>query len=67
MLSLFADLSDRATERKIRGVRSIDSRPIVRRIRRSHGVGAARGTEITVLIDDKSYEGSGRLSGRRRP
>jgi type VI secretion system protein ImpG len=59
ILALFADMSDSATERKIRGVRSIDSRPIVRRIRRSHGVGAARGTEITILIDDKSYEGSG--------
>ena len=33
MLSLFADLSDSATERKIRGVRSVDSRPVVRRIR----------------------------------
>jgi type VI secretion system protein ImpG len=59
MLALFADMSDSATDRRIRGVRSIDSRPIVRRIRRGHGVGAARGIEITVLIDDKSYEGSG--------
>jgi type VI secretion system protein ImpG len=58
MLALFADMSDSATERKIRGIRSVESRPIVRRIRRNHGVGAARGTEITVLIDDKSYEGS---------
>jgi len=59
MLSLFADMSDNATERKIRGIRSVDARPIVRRIRRGHGVGAARGLEITVLIDDKAYEGSG--------
>jgi type VI secretion system protein ImpG len=59
MLALFADMSDSATERKIRGIRSVDSRPIVRRVRRAHGVGAARGTEITLLIDDKSYEGSG--------
>jgi type VI secretion system protein ImpG len=59
MLALFADMSDSATERRIRGIRSIDSRPIVRRIRRSDGVGAARGSEITLLIDDKSYEGSG--------
>ena len=58
MLALFADMSDSATERKIRGIRSVESRPIVRRIRRNHGVGAARGTEITVLIDDKSFEGS---------
>ena len=33
MLSLFADLADSATERKIRGVRSVDSRPVVRRVR----------------------------------
>jgi type VI secretion system protein ImpG len=59
ILALFADMSESATERKIRGIRSIDSRPIVRRIRRNHSVGAARGTEITILIDDKSYEGSG--------
>jgi type VI secretion system protein ImpG len=59
MLALFADMADGATERKIRGIRSMDARPIVRRIRRPDGVGAARGTEITLLIDDKSYEGSG--------
>ena len=62
MLALFADMSDSATERKIRGIRSIDARPIVRRIRRNHSVGAARGTEITILIDDKAYEGSGPFS-----
>jgi type VI secretion system protein ImpG len=59
VLALFADLSDAATERKIRGLRSVDSRPIVRRIRRDGGVGAARGLEVTVLFDDKSFEGSG--------
>jgi type VI secretion system protein ImpG len=59
MLALFADMSDSATERKIRGIRSVDSRPVVRRVQRQSGVGAARGTEITVLIDDKAYEGSG--------
>ena len=59
MLALFADMTDSATERRIRGIRSIDSRPIVRRMRRSDGVGAARGTEITLLIDDKAFEGSG--------
>src|SRR5579863_6869813 len=59
MLALFADMSDSATERKIRGIRSVDSRPVVRRVQRASGVAAARGTEITVLIDDKAYEGSG--------
>ena len=59
MLSMFADLADSATERRIRGMRSVDSRPVVRRIRQRGGVGAARGIEVTVTIDEKAFEGSG--------
>ena len=40
ILSMFADLLDSATERKIRGMRSVDSRPVVRRIRERGGSGA---------------------------
>ncbi len=58
-LSLFAEMTDSATERRIRGIRHIDSRPIVRRIRQRSGVGAARGIEITVTIDEKAFEGTG--------
>jgi type VI secretion system protein ImpG len=58
-LSIFAEMADSATERRVRGVRHIDSRPIVRRIRQSGGVGVARGTEITVTIDEKAFEGTG--------
>lgn len=56
---MFADISDNAIERRIRGVSSVDSRPIVRRMRQAGGVGAARGVEITVTIDEKAFEGSG--------
>ncbi|MEJ1157583.1 type VI secretion system baseplate subunit TssF [Prosthecomicrobium sp. N25] len=59
MLGLFADLKDAVQERRIDGIRSVDSRPIVRRVRRATGVGAARGLEITVTIDERSFEGSG--------
>jgi type VI secretion system protein ImpG len=59
ILSMFGEMSDSVTERRIRGVRSVDSRPIVRRIRQRSGVGAARGIEITVTIDEKAFEGSG--------
>src|SRR5204862_3839268 len=59
MLSMFGEMSDSATERRIRGVRGVDSAPIVRRLRQRSGVGAARGTEIKVTIDDKAFEGSG--------
>ena len=51
--------STSATERKIRGMRSVDSRPVVRRIRERAGSGAARGIEITVTLDEKAFEGSG--------
>ncbi|HET9903873.1 MAG TPA: type VI secretion system baseplate subunit TssF [Xanthobacteraceae bacterium] len=59
ILSIFADLSDSATERKIRGIRNVDSRPVVRRVRQRAGTGAARGIEVTVLLDEKAFEGSG--------
>jgi type VI secretion system protein ImpG len=58
-LSMFAEMTDAATERRIRGIRNVDSRPIVRRIRERSGIGAARGIEITVTIDEKAFEGTG--------
>lgn len=59
VLSLFADLTDGATERRIRGVRSVDSRPIVRRVRQRIGIGAARGIEVSVTFEERAFEGSG--------
>jgi type VI secretion system protein ImpG len=59
MLSLFADFVEDATERKIRGIRGVESRPIVRRMRERAGSGAARGQQITVSLDEKAFEGSG--------
>jgi type VI secretion system protein ImpG len=58
-LSMFADLQDSATERKIRGIRSVDSRPVIRRVQQRLGSGIARGTEVTVTLDEKAFEGSG--------
>ena len=59
MLAMFGDLADSATERKIRGVRSVDSAPTVRRVSRPAGSAIARGIEINVTLDDKAFEGSG--------
>jgi type VI secretion system protein ImpG len=59
MLSMFADLSDSAIERRIRGVRSVSSEPVIRRMRERTGSGIARGTEVTVTVDEKAFEGSG--------
>src|SRR5271165_2155157 len=59
MMILFADLADNATDRKIRGIKSVDTRPIVRRLRQPEGAAAARGLEITVVLEEKAFEGSG--------
>ena len=59
VLSLFANLGDTATERRIRGIKSVESRPINRRVRQKDGAGVARGLEITVTCDEKAFEGSG--------
>ena len=56
---MFADLADSAVERRIRGIKAVDSRPVVRRIRQQGGIGPARGVEISVTLDDKAFEGSG--------
>jgi type VI secretion system protein ImpG len=58
-LSFFADLADATVERRIRGVRAVDSRPVTRRVRHRAGAGIARGTEISVTLDEKAFEGSG--------
>jgi type VI secretion system protein ImpG len=58
-LVLFVDLADSATDRKIRGVRSLNARPIVRRLRQGQGAAAARGLEITAVLEEKAFEGSG--------
>jgi type VI secretion system protein ImpG len=58
-LSLFADLNDTMVERRIRSLRSIATRPVVRRVKNRFGVGAARGIEVSLAFEEKSFEGSG--------
>ncbi len=59
LLTLFTDVSDTITERRIRGIVGISSRPIVRRLKQETGFNAARGIEITVTFDEKAFEGTG--------
>jgi type VI secretion system protein ImpG len=59
MLALFTDLSETVSEQRIRGIESVSSRPIVRRLRQKNGFNAARGIEITVTFDEKAFEGTG--------
>ncbi|MEO1541222.1 MAG: type VI secretion system baseplate subunit TssF [Pseudomonadota bacterium] len=59
MLSLFFDLSDRVTEAQLQGITGLDTKPIVRSIRRDGGFHAARGLEVTVTFNETAFEGSG--------
>jgi len=59
LLTLFADLSDTASEQRIRGIEGVASRPIVRRLHQKTGFNAARGVEVTVTFDEKAFEGTG--------
>ena len=57
---MFADLADSVTERKIRGIRSVDSRrggPAGSRAHRHRRRRAA--SKSTVTLDEKAFEGSG--------
>ncbi|WP_102224485.1 type VI secretion system baseplate subunit TssF [Acidimangrovimonas sediminis] len=59
VMALFADLSDAVTERQVRGITGVRSRPVTRSIRRPDGYHAARGTEVTVTLDERAFEGAG--------
>jgi len=59
LLGLFANLTDTVTERQLRGIVGIDTRPVVRRIAQPNGYNAARGMEVTVMFDESAFEGSG--------
>ena len=59
MLGLFSDIGDAVTERQIRGITGIASRPITRSLRREDGYHAARGTEVTLRFDERAFEGTG--------
>ncbi len=59
ILSLFADLSDLATETQLQGIKALTTRPVTRSIQRGDGFFPARGIEITVRFDEDAFEGSG--------
>lgn len=59
LLSLFADLSDSVTEAQLQGLKTVETRPIVRSIQRGDGFHSARGLEVRITLDESAFEGSG--------
>ena len=59
ILRLYSDTSDMQTRRQIDGLKSMNSRPITRRITSSRSIAFARGLEITVTLEESLFEGTG--------
>ncbi len=59
MLSLFANLSENITEAQLEGLKEVETRPVVRTIKREDGYHPARGLEVRLTFDEDEYEGSG--------
>lgn len=59
LLRLYADASDPVARKQVDGVRTVTSRPIVRRVSTPGPIAFARGLEIEVTLDDAMFEGTG--------
>lgn len=59
LLKLYSEEKDQLSARQIEGVVSVQSRPIVRRVATPGPISFARGLEITVLLDETAFEGTG--------
>jgi type VI secretion system protein ImpG len=59
ILRLYSDWSDPAVRKQVEGVRSVQTRPIIRRVPTPGPIAFARGLEVTVTLDETAFEGSG--------
>lgn len=56
LLSIFVDLESPVNAQQIEGIESLKSRSIVRSIKRGNRYHSARGIEITLTFDERSFE-----------
>ena len=61
LLGLYADPNDPVARRQIEGVRSVNHRPVIRRIPGAGPITYGRGLQVSLLLDDASFEGLGTL------
>ena len=59
LLRLYSDNADLQTRKQIDGIKSINCKPITRRITTSGSIAFARGLEVTVTFEEAAFEGSG--------
>jgi len=59
ILSLYCDRHDAGAQRQIEGLKSVQARPIVRRIPVPGPITFGRGLEITLTCEENAFEGTG--------
>jgi len=59
LLRLYADPTDAYSKKQIEGLQSAQAAPIVRRVETPGPIGFARGLEVSVLIDEDAFQGTG--------
>lgn len=59
LLSLYADLAEASVRKQIEGVRSLTSKPIVRRAIHPGPIAFVRGLEVTFTCAEEAFEGTG--------
>jgi type VI secretion system protein ImpG len=59
ILRLYSDTGDLQPRKQIDGVKSIVCKPVTRRVPTSGSIAFARGLELTVTLEEASFEGSG--------
>lgn len=59
LLRLYADIGEPQQRRQVEGVRSLGVRPVTRRVPGKGPVVFARGLEVSMLLEETAFEGSG--------
>jgi type VI secretion system protein ImpG len=59
LLKLYSDTGDVQAQKQIEGVRSVVSRPVSRQIHGAGPIAFGRGLEVTLTLDEPSFEGVG--------
>lgn len=59
MLGLYGDIAEPAVRKQIEGVRTIASRPVLRRVAHEGAGSWVRGVEVDLTCDESAFQGSG--------
>jgi type VI secretion system protein ImpG len=59
MLEMYCDSNRGAHSRQLEGILAVRTEPVVRQVKHKSHIEVARGIQVTVLIDEAAFEGSG--------